>query len=60
MSLHVTDKEVKNLIKKLGYKGCKNCKNQIMPLRMCEWAENGGDGMIHFICPRWEVKANDE
>ena len=53
MSLKVTDEEIKRLKKKLGYKGCRNCSNQIEPLRMCEWAERGGDGQIHFICPRW-------
>lgn len=51
--LHVTDKELKKTIKKLGYKGCKNCKNQIAPLRTCKWAENGGDGRIHLLCPKW-------
>lgn len=56
MSLHVTDKEVEKLIKQLGYKGCKNCLHQIEPLRSCDWAERGGDGCIHFICPRWEKK----
>ena len=20
---------------------------------MCKWAEEGGDGQIHFICPKW-------
>ena len=52
--MHVTGKEVQKRIKKLDYKGCKNCANQIDPLRMCEWAERGGDGQIHFICPRWK------
>lgn len=54
MSLHVAHKDIEKLEKKLNYKGCKNCKNQIAPLRSCEWAEKGGDGQIHFICPRWE------
>ena len=49
MSLHITDKEVQ----KTGYKGCKNCQHQIAPLRMCKWGEQGGDGHIHWICPRW-------
>lgn len=22
---------------------------------MCEWAERGGDGLVHIICPKWEV-----
>lgn len=38
------------------YNGCKNCSHQIEPLRMCEWAENGGDGRIHLVCPKWEFK----
>lgn len=54
MSLHVTHKDIEKLEKKLNYKGCKNCKNQIEPFRSCEWAEKGGDGHIHFICPKWE------
>ena len=56
MSLHITDKEVKKQIKRLGYKGCKNCQHQIAPLRMCKWAEQGGSGRIHFICPRWNKR----
>lgn len=40
--------------KKLGYKGCRNCKYQIEPLRTCEWLEKGGDGKLHLICPKWE------
>ena len=48
--------QCKKLEKDLGYKGCKNCTNQIEPLRMCEWAEHGGDGRLHLICPRWEKK----
>ena len=54
------DKEMQKQIKLLGYKGCKNCQHQIEPLRMCEWAEQGGDGRIHFICPRWDKKSEDE
>lgn len=52
-------KQLKKLEKDLGYKGCKNCVNQIEPLRMCEWAEKGGDGHLHLLCPRWE-KRNQE
>ena len=54
--IHVTDKEVQKRINQLGYKGCKNCAYQIAPLRMCKWAERGGDGKIHFICPMWEKR----
>lgn len=50
----ISDKEVQKRIKKLDYKGCKNCADRISPSRMCEWAERGGDGQIHFICPRWK------
>ena len=42
------------------YEGCRNCENQIEPLRMCEWAENGGDGKIHIICPYWKKKGGAE
>lgn len=52
--LHVTDKEIQKLKKKIGYKGCKNCKNQISPMRMCEWAEQKTEVTLHFICPKWE------
>ena len=55
--MHLTDKEVEKLIKKIGYKGCRNCKKQIEPMRMCEWAEHGGDGQLHLICPMWERKS---
>lgn len=44
--------QLKKLEKDLDYKGCKNCKNQIEPLRMCEWAEQ--NPQLHLICPRWE------
>lgn len=43
-------------MKELGYKGCRNCKYQIEPLRTCEWLERGGDGCLHLICPRWEIR----
>ena len=43
-------------IKKMGYKGCRNCIHQIEPLRGCEYLERGGDGKLHIICPRWERK----
>ena len=56
MSLHVTDREIEKLVNRIGYKGCKNCENQISPLRMCKWAEQGGDGQLHFICPKWRKK----
>lgn len=47
-------------IKEIGYSGCRNCEFQIEPLRMCEWAESGGDGKIHIICPHWEKKKGCE
>lgn len=52
--LQVENIELTRLKTKIGYKGCKNCLHQIEPLRMCEWAESGGDGHIHLLCPRWE------
>lgn len=60
MTLHIKDKEVQKLSKQLGYQGCKNCQHQIAPLRMCDWAEQGGDGRIHLICPRWDKKDTEE
>lgn len=47
-------------IKELGYKGCHNCHYQIDHLRACEWLEQGGDGVVHLICPRWERRGEDE
>ena len=49
-------------MRKMGYKGCRNCKHQIDYLRACEWLEKGGDGTVHLVCPRWEKKdeVNDE
>ena len=44
--------------KKLGYKGCRNCVRQLDHGRMCEWAERGGDGQLHFICPMWVKKVD--
>lgn len=49
-------KELKKKEKEMGYKGCKNCKHQIEPLRTCEWLESGGDGHLHLICPKWEKR----
>ncbi len=43
-------------IKKMGYKGCRNCNHQIAPLRGCEWMERGGDGVFNWICPKWEKR----
>lgn len=60
MSLPISENEVQKRIKKLGYKGCGNCKHQIAPLRRCKWAEQGGDGHIHWICPMWDKSKNEE
>lgn len=47
----------KDLAKEIGYNGCKNCKYQIEPLRMCEAAEKGAFGdRVYLICPGWEKK----
>ena len=51
---------VEKLKKKIGYKGCRNCIHRIDVLRTCEWMERGGDGALHFICPKWERESNDE
>ena len=53
------EKWLKKLKKDIGYKGCKNCKFQIEPLRTCKWMENGGDGVLHLICPKWERRINE-
>ena len=51
---------LKNL-KKVNYKGCKNCDHQICSLRTCKWQENGGDGQLHLICPYWiERRKNND
>lgn len=60
MSLNVTHKEIQKRIDQLGYEGCRNCKHQIEPLRMYQWAEQGGDGHIHFICPKWDKAESEE
>lgn len=49
----------RDMIKTLQYNGCKNCQHQIAPLRSCKWAEQGGDGRIHYICPKWDKKEED-
>ena len=49
----MTTEELMNIA---DYEGCRNCENQIEPLRMCEWAESGGDGKIHIICPYWKMR----
>ena len=51
---------IDDLKKRIGYKGCRNCKNQISPMRMCKWAEHGGDGALHVICPNWERREDVE
>lgn len=45
--------------KELGYKGCRNCRYQIDYLRTYEWLEQGGDGVVHLICPRWERRGEE-
>ena len=47
---------IKELAKQLGYKGCQNCEYQIAPLRSCKWAEQGGDGIVHTVCPMWDLR----
>ena len=39
------------------YEGCKNCKYQPEPLRMCEYGENRD--FIEIICSKWEKKMTD-
>ena len=52
-------RNLKELQKKLDYKGCRNCEHQIEPLRMCVWAETNPQTMILYICPNW-VKRGEE
>lgn len=52
--IKITKDDLEKLKKKIGYRGCKNCSHQISPLRSCKWLENGGDGRLHLICPKWE------
>ncbi len=59
MSMHFIDKDLQKLIDKIGYKGCKNCRHQISPLKPCKWLEQGGDGQIHFICPKWDKEESE-
>lgn len=59
MSYDKSDKEMQKLIEQLGYKGCQNCQYQIEPLRMCDWAEQGGDGIVHWICPNWDKRESE-
>lgn len=47
---------IEEMAKEADYNGCRNCKHQIEPMRMCEWAESGGDGKIHLVCPYWQLK----
>ena len=60
MSLHITRKEIQKFIEKIGYEGCRNCQHQIAPLRSCKWDEQGGDGHLHFICPKWDKVESEE
>jgi hypothetical protein len=50
------DKMLEKRKRELGYKGCRNYMYQIDILRTCKWAEHGGDGSLHLICPRWNKK----
>ncbi len=27
---------------------------------MCEWAEQRGNGQIHFVCPMWDRKESED
>ena len=41
------------------YHGCRNCKHQPEPLRMCEWGEKRS-GPIELVCSRWEKEDESE
>ena len=51
---------IEEMAKNASYNGCRNCKHQIEPMRMCEWAESGGDGKIHLVCPYWQLAVTNE
>ena len=36
------------------YEGCRNCKYQPEPLRMCKWGEKRP--LVELICSGWEKK----
>ena len=38
------------------YQGCRNCKHQPEPLRMCEYGENRE--VVEPICTRWERRSD--
>lgn len=39
------------------YEGCRNCKYQPEPLRMCEYGENRD--FLEIVCSKWEKKMTD-
>ena len=40
------------------YGGCRNCKHQPEPMRMCEYGEKRTH--VELICRRWEKKKKEE
>lgn len=36
------------------YNGCRNCRNQPEPMKMCEWGKKRQ--RVELICSRWEKK----
>lgn len=40
------------------YAGCRNCKHQPKPLRMCEWGKRRNT--VEPICSGWELKGVDD
>ena len=39
------------------YEGCRNCKHQPEPLRMCEYGENRK--VVEPICRMWERRSDE-
>lgn len=60
MEKHTISALFKKAEKEMGYKECRNCKHQIEPLRMCEWAEKKTETNVYIICPRWEKREERE
>ena len=48
------------ILQKKNYRNSLSKQHQIEPLRSCEWAEQGGDGHIHILCPKWVKKGESE
>lgn len=55
VAMHVTKSDVDKLHRKLGYRGCSNCKFGESTFTMCVQGKET-DNRLHFICPKWVRK----